>query len=107
MNTCTYFTGAITLAISLASLNSHASFQAEQPDVVRVPYTMEDLSDTEAREKFYQRLNRAAESACGSPHIREPGSLHQSRNTKVCVEKALDRAIEKINNASISAIHLG
>lgn len=107
MNIRTNLAGVLTLAISLTSLNSFASLQDSKADIVRVTYSQEDLAAAEKQQSLYQRISRAAESACGSPHARVAGSLRRATDNKVCIRKAMDKAVDQINNAAIHAIHQG
>ena len=99
--------GAVTVIATLGSLNVSAKINDSGSDLVRVPYTTEELRDIQGQHQVYQRMKRAAMSACDLPNVRMPGSLNQIQDDKRCVEGALERAVERLGNAGITALHRG
>ena len=99
-----------TLAIIAAGLGgwllastAFASTSSEGP-AVRVSYSELDLSKDAGVERLYARLRQAAKQVCGSADNRDFVAL---REKDACVRAALDRAVESVHSARLSARHKG
>ena len=97
-----------TLKIVAAGLGgwllTASAFAATPAPAVRVAYTELDLSKDAGVEQLYARLTRAAEQVCGSVDIRDLASLAPHA---ACVRESLDRAVEAVHSARLSARHKG
>ncbi len=99
-----------TLAIIAAGLGgwllastAFASTSAEVP-AVRVNYSELDLSKDAGVERLYARLRHAAEQVCGNVDHRD---LVAGRQRDACVRASLDRAVEQVHSARLTARHKG
>lgn len=90
-------------AIASASLTSVASEEVR----ISVNYADLDLSKAAGVEVLYRRLRSAASSACGPTSWSEVGSLEQIANNKACARQLVDRAVQKLDNAALTSLHLG
>jgi UrcA family protein len=99
-----------TVAIIAAGLGgwllASTAFAAGAVDApaVRVSYAELDLTKDAGVERLYTRLKHAAEQVCGSADNRDLATLrHQER----CTQRALDRAVEDVHSARLTARHKG
>lgn len=94
-----------TIAVAGASgLAAHAGevASARHADVV-VRYADLDLNSSEGAKTLYARLSAAAERACGNESgARDLGARLQYQ---ACVERALEKAVGKVGNAGVQAVH--
>jgi UrcA family protein len=92
---------AITATVAAgAPLIGHAS-DLDAIDV-HVKYSAADLATPATTRAFYQRLNVAAHTACGT-------SIYEdsfARGPQKCVEKALARAIADVNNDQLAQFYV-
>jgi len=81
------------------------AFAADSPDAmestVTVRYGDLNLARSEGAEALYARLRGAARKVCGTSDIRD---LVASNFTKLCYERALSKAVQKIDQASLAAL---
>jgi UrcA family protein len=87
----------------LLASSAFAATTTEAP-AARVQYSELDLSKDAGVERLYARLKHAAEQVCGGADIRDLAALHQQ---ELCVQKALDRAVEDVHSARLTARHKG
>jgi UrcA family protein len=99
-----------TLAIIAAGLGgwllastAFAATSTEAP-AVRVSYSELDLSKDAGVERLYARLRHAAGQVCGDADNRD---LVAGRYRDACVHAALDRAVEQVHSARLTARHKG
>jgi UrcA family protein len=99
-----------TLAIIAAGLGgwllastAFASTSGEAPSV-RVAYSELDLGKDAGVERLYSRLRHAAEQVCGNVDNRDLAAL---RRQEACVHASLDRAVETVHSARLTARHKG
>ena len=99
-----------TLAIVAAGLGgwllastAFATTTGDAPSA-RVTYAELDLTKDAGVERLYARLRQAAEQVCGSADIRELGRFYEQQ---ACVQRALDRAVEDVHSARLTARHHG
>jgi len=98
------------LLVGIAGLCCAFSAQAGggvAPGVVRtqVPVGYDDLNlaNPAGARTLYSRLKSAAEQACGSrPSGRD---LQEHLNYQSCYDSALDKAVRKVNNGQLQALH--
>jgi UrcA family protein len=98
------------LAILAAGLGglllASSAFAATVSDApsVRVSYSELDLTRDAGIERLYARLRHAAAEVCGSADIRDLGALARQES---CARQALDRAVEDVHSARLTARHKG
>ena len=93
------FAGTFGLALA-----AHAGdvTTAKHADVV-VRYADLDLDSPEGAEALYSRLSAAAARACGNePDARE---LKARAQYEACYERTLEKALRKVGNAGVQAVH--
>jgi UrcA family protein len=99
-----------TLAIIAAGLGgwllASTAFAATSTEVpaLRVNYSELDLSKDAGVERLYARLRHAAAQVCGNADNRDLVAL---RRQEACVRASLDRAVEQVHSARLSARHKG
>ncbi|MBS0376832.1 MAG: UrcA family protein [Proteobacteria bacterium] len=85
----------------LLASSAFAATPAETPSQ-RVRYTELDLNKDAGVERLYVRLRGAAEHVCGTADLRD---LKAFAAQKACVRESLDRAVEAVHSARLSARH--
>lgn len=94
--------GALGVAFS-AHAGSTADGALRQHESVVVQYDDLNLDSGAGIKILYSRLESAADKACGrKPDLRE---LRMTLEYRACYQAALDRAVEKIGNRNLQAIH--
>jgi UrcA family protein len=101
---------ARSLLVGIAALGISLGAQAGDPGSpgrtsasVVVNYSDLDLTDSAAARTLYARLQSAAREVCGSePEIRE---LRQSVDYRACYQRALNKAVLRIDSESLHALH--
>jgi len=94
------FIGSIALSLVGCTLLAGAAAAAPAPRTVKVSYADLDLGTDGGVEALYQRLRTAARAACNPSDTldgRSQGSF------EVCKAEALERAVARIGNASLTA----
>jgi UrcA family protein len=86
---CTFFAGSVAAADHQFTVAIHVSTRGL------------DLSQSAGAQKFYMRLQNAADDACG-----DRVGLAQVTNPKACYEKALADAIQSANVPLVTQIYL-
>ena len=104
----TFLMSAALIALAIPAIASAS------PDIndngrtaVRVSSADLDLSKVAGAQTLYIRLRAASHSVCGSRSLTEAGSLNQLTVNKRCFESALSKAVARIGNAKLNAIHAG
>ena len=87
----------------LLASTTFAATSAAAP-AVRVSYSELDLTKDAGVERLYTRLQSAAGSVCGRLDIR---NLAAYAERQACVQGALDRAVENVHSARLTARHKG
>jgi UrcA family protein len=93
------------LAIAAASLLATTVASAKEDDgrvSIVVRYGDLDLSQSSDTVRLYSRLQYASEKVCNSYDKR---SLRMQRLQAACVEAALNRAVERVNDPQLSQLH--
>lgn len=94
--------GTFGLALVAHAGEATTATTARHADVV-VRYADLDLESPEGAEALYARLSTAAGRACGNePSTRE---LKARRQYEACYERTLEKAIRKVGNAGVQAVH--
>ena len=68
-------------------------------------FTRSDLAGTTSNEELYAKLQNASRNICGSSRIIATGSLSRSVGNQECYEGTLTAAVERLDNAEVSALH--
>jgi UrcA family protein len=79
---------------------SAAAQQADVPSVV-VKYESASLLTDDGAHTVYRKIVAAAEEVCPA----NPGSIILSGSVRQCREQSIARAVMKINNSRLAAIH--
>jgi UrcA family protein len=90
---------AAALAVALPLAASAADSGSRQ---VAVHYSDLKLNQAADVAKLYSRLKHAASTVCEEYDARSLAKLAQSR---ICTERALDRAVADVNVAALSQLH--
>lgn len=100
-----------TLVVLFAATAASANMMTAQDRKlasVEVSFAELDLSNEAGVSELYARLQQAAEAVCGL-QTRESSTLSSIRTTKVerrqCYQKALDRAISRIDTPLLDMKH--
>ena len=72
---------------------------------VRVVYDKSDLDRTKGTEELYVKLQNASRKICGSTRLIATGSLRRSAGNKECYNGTLTAAVERLDNAAVTALH--
>jgi len=95
--------GIAALGISLGAQAGDPGSPDRKSTSVVVSYSDLDLTDSAAARTLYARLKSAAREVCGSePEMRE---LRQSADYHACYARALNKAVLRIDSASLHALH--
>ena len=68
-------------------------------------FTRSDLASTTSNEELYAKLQNASRNICGSSRIIATGSLRRSIGNQECYEGTLTAAVERLDNAEVTALH--
>jgi len=98
--------GAVALLANVSVMASNTSQVYEEGNDYATTVRFDDLNlDRQAgAETLYKRLESAARRVCGA---RQTGSvfLHDTRDWKRCQADALQRAVARIDNTHLTAVH--
>ena len=96
------FAGTFGLAVVAHAGDVTPPATARHADVV-VQYADLDLDSPEGAKALYARLSAAAGRACGN----EPSARELTARTQfeACYERTLEKAIRKVGNAGVQAVH--
>lgn len=86
-------------------LFASASISENTGDTVGVVYHQADLVSTKSHEDLYARLQDASRKICGSSSIVVTGSLRRSAGNTECYNGTLTAAVERLDNAAVTAMH--
>ena len=78
-----------------------ANADTDAPSMV-VRYSTEALTTDSGVQDLYRRIRFAAKQVCPES---SPQDLKANEMAKVCRQQAVSRAIQKINNAQLAALH--
>jgi UrcA family protein len=93
----------VALAIAAASLFADVASARDDGQVSTVvKYGDLDLSRSADTQQLYARLKDASEQVCGSEYTRD---LRMQRLLKACYVGALNRAVERVNEPNLTALH--
>jgi UrcA family protein len=91
------------LVIAAASLfASVASAKGDDGVSTVVRYRDLDPSQASDAQRLYARLKYASKVVCGSYDTR---GLHMKKRLDACVDEALTKAVEKVNEPQLTALH--
>ena len=72
---------------------------------VDVFFNQTELVNTSNHEELYAKLENASRKICGSSNLSITGSVRRSSGIEECYEGTLTAAVERLNNAEITALH--
>ena len=89
---------AIVFAVAgSAATLGHASLGNTGAESLRINTAKVNLETEESADALYRRLQRAANEVCSQTYSRIPD--------RSCVEETMNRTVEKIDNAKLTARH--
>lgn len=104
MQRAVFAAAACALAITPASFAASPSPKDVENFKFSVFYDLEQLSTQEGVAETYQKISSQVRRACrGSTPTRL--TLEEHRQAKACTESSLDRAVDRINHAELTAYH--
>lgn len=97
-------TAALLADVSVMASNTSRVYEDGNDYATTVRFDDLNLDRKAGAETLYQRLESAARRVCGA---RETGSAfpHDTRDRERCQADALQRAVERIDNAHLTAAH--
>lgn len=102
LGTMVALAGSFGLALVAHAGDARTAGAAKYDDVV-VRYSDLNLNSTEGARVLYARLSAAADQACGrAPDGRE---LRASLQYKACFDRTLEKAVGKVGNPGVQALH--
>ena len=98
-------TGTLVLFLALPAVATAGSKVSDTS--IKVSFADLDISKQEGLQALYRRLQGAAEEACGPITYTEAGNLTQLSHNKRCYQETLSRAVDKVGNDALQALHSG
>ncbi|MGE5565747.1 MAG: UrcA family protein [Parcubacteria group bacterium] len=92
----------VASAALAAALFSNASAMDREPTEVHVSMVGVDFAQPASVKAFYARLRAAAHKACDSHMAQDLGAIQADRR---CAAESLDRAVAKIDQPTLLALH--
>jgi len=96
-----------TVAVITFSLPAFASADELKGRAEKVTYSDLDVDKDAGAEVLYRRLQQASKRVCGVESIKSAGGIRQISRQQECYRSTLDRAVAKVNNATLTSIHEG
>jgi UrcA family protein len=101
--------GTLTAAPLMAALFCTTAFAttgaiaaAPSSNDIEVRYVRAELSEPEAAQSLYKRIQSAARSVCHEPSRRE---LARYMKFRQCYQSAVDAAVAKVDASALTALH--
>ena len=94
--------GLVLPVVGSAATPSHIDDAA-----VRVSYADLNINNAAGAEVLYTRLQRASQEVCGIGSGLDVRSLSETRKARVCYEKALTAAVNRIDSDVLTELHNG
>ncbi|HEU4617557.1 MAG TPA: UrcA family protein [Gammaproteobacteria bacterium] len=98
----TFAGGAATAAFATSASKPQDAWDMQKSSVV-VHYGPEDLSSNADAERLFLRLQRAAETVCGSDEAWDVLSVEQWRDIRTCERDAMGRAVDEVDSPRLTA----
>jgi UrcA family protein len=93
----------MTALLCTAALTTTSAIAAIPPsNVIELHYARAELSQPEAAERLYKRIQFAARSVCHEPPM---GELSRYAIYKRCFAEAVDAAVANIDASTLTALH--
>ncbi len=73
----------------------------------KVAYSDLNIDKEAGAKQLYRRLQLASKRACGVESIKNAGGIRETARQQRCYKDALDEAVAKINNPTLTEIHEG
>lgn len=106
-------TGGLLVFVFVVALSAPATgmagvvSSAESADKIEVSYADLDLAKSAGLATLYERLKAAAKQACGPQTFKDAGSLKRLQQNQSCYNDLLGRAVAKLENRNLTAMHSG
>jgi UrcA family protein len=94
----------MTVLLCAAAFTTTSAIAAPPPDSnsLDVSYVKPALSQPEAAESLYKRIQFAARSVCHEP---DPRELARHARYQQCYDKAVDAAVANVDATALTALH--
>jgi len=96
-----------TIAVIAFSLPAFASADDLKGRSEKVTYSDLNIDKEAGAIQLYRRLQLASKRACGVESIKNAGGIRETARQQRCYKDALDEAVAKINNPTLTEIHEG
>lgn len=96
-----------TVAVIAFSVPAIASADELKGRAEKVTYADLDVQKEEGATVLYRRLQQASKRVCGMDQYRNAGTVREMSQKNQCYRETLDRAVAKVDNAALTAIHEG
>ena len=90
------------VAFSVPAISSADELKGRSEKVV---FSDLDVVKEQGAEALYRRLQAASKRVCGVDSLRNAGSLRVIKAQRDCYQDALDKAVARIANPTLTAIH--
>ena len=96
-----------TVAVIAFSVPAVSSASELKGRAEKVTYSDLNPDKEPGAEILYRRLQQASKRVCGVESIHNAGGLREVMVARRCYQDALDEAVAKIDNATLTKIHKG
>ena len=96
-----------TVAVIAFSVPAIASADELKGRTEKVSYSDLNVDKEAGAHALYRRLQLASKRVCGVESIKNAGGIREAARQQRCYKDALDDAVAKINNATLTEIHEG
>ena len=91
-------------AVTVFALPLFASASTDN-STVGIVFNKAELVDSSSNEALYARLQSASNKICGSSNLNITGSVRRSTGIQECYDGTLTAAVERLDNAEVTALH--
>jgi UrcA family protein len=96
-----------TIAVIAFSVPAIASADQLQGRSEKVAYSDLNVEKEAGAQTLYRRLQLAAKRVCGVESIKNAGGIREVSRQQHCFKDTMDKAVAKIDNATLTEIHEG
>jgi UrcA family protein len=99
------FAGSAATAAFATSVSQPQDARDMETSSVIVRYGRDDLTSDDGTKRLYERLQRAAETVCGSDQAWDVLSVMQFRDVRMCEQDAMGRAVDEVDSPRLTAMY--
>ena len=92
------------IAFSLPAITSAGELKGRAE---KVTYSDLNVEKDDGAHVLYRRLQQASKRVCGVESLKTAGNIRAVSQQQRCYRETLDRAVAKVNNATLTDIHEG